>query len=595
MRSITFLLSEGLTPSNEGRGYVLRRIIRRASRHARRLGMHGVFLAPLVEAVVGAMGRTYPELPREAERARAVLKFEEERFSNTLEQGSKLLEEVLKNLRARGGKTIPGDEIFRLYDTYGFPLDLVRDIAAEEGLGIDEEGFSDQMQAQKERARASWVQETSAAGSIYRELAQETGSSVFTGYTELATDSVVKAIVRDGRVEKEINEGEEVEVILDKTPFYGESGGQSGDTGIMHAGGFLTLEVLDTKKPVEELITHLVRVKGGKLDVWTKVRAEVDGLRRKAAMRNHTATHLLQAALREILGEHVKQAGSLVDPERLRFDFTHFSAMEPVQIEEVEDFVNARILENIPVQTVEMRLEEAVAGGATALFGEKYGERVRVVSVGAVSRELCGGTHVRATGEIGSFVIASEGSVASGIRRIEALTGFNALNYMRGKRRELKEIASALKTDRPLERALELSEKLKTLEREMNRLKMSSARDLAGQLLEEVRVIEGVKVLSGKVDGLGAGELRDLADSVRDKIGSGVIVLAAADGSLLAMVTKDLSQRLPAGQILKEVAAAAGGRGGGKPELAQGGTRELEKLDTALQKVYDIVHRDINK
>jgi alanyl-tRNA synthetase len=594
LRSITFLLSEGLMPSNEGRGYVLRRVIRRAARYARNLGAHGPVLYKMADSVAYEMGEVYPELHREKERMKKLLFMEEERFANTLEQGMRLLEEMIAALKKEGKKELPGEGIFRLYDTFGFPLDIVRDVAAEEGLSVDERGFERQMQFQKERARASWVQEDQAAESIYRELRSELGGTIFTGYEALQTDSLVKGIIKEGRIVNELGPGREGEIILDKTPFYGESGGQVGDTGKMYTDSLL-LEVLNTKKPLEDLIIHEVKVEKGRLRVWDRVTAAVNEEKRRATMRNHTATHLLHAALKSVVGEHVKQAGSLVEPQRLRFDFTHFSSLTPEELEEIEDFVNRNVLDNIPVHTEEMEIDQAIAEGATALFGEKYGERVRVVQARDISKELCGGTHVKSTGEIGAFIILYEGSVASGIRRIEALTGMNALIHLREKRKELRDISQTLKTEKPVERAAELLEKIKSLEKELEKIKSAGAQDTAKELIGRARELDGVKVVSEKVSGFSQKELRELADGIRDRLGSGVIVLASEEGALLAMVTKDLTKKLKAGEILGQVAAIAGGRGGGKPELAQGGTKETDKLDSAIQKVYDIVEKGLKK
>ena len=590
LRSIAFLIADGVTPSNEGRGYVLRRIIRRASRYARKLGLEDPALWSMADSVPAVMSSVYPELAMEADRTKKVLRFEEERFKGTLEQGMRLLDEVLTALKKENKKAIPGSEVFKLYDTFGFPLDIVRDVAAEENFTVDEEGFTREMQAQKERARASWVQEEGAAESIYRELAAELGPTGFLGYETMRAGAVVKAIIKDGHVAEEIREGEEALVILDKTPFYGESGGQVGDKGWISSEKS-SLTVSGTKKPFDDFIAHHVKVEKGRLRVWDSVDAHVDESLRRAAMGNHTATHLLHSALRAVLGEHVKQAGSLVEPERLRFDFTHFSGLTARELEEVEDIVNREILANRPVETVQMAVDEAISHGATALFGEKYGEHVRVVSVLSVSKELCGGTHVRATGEIGPFIIVAEGSAASGIRRIEALTGQAALGFMRAKRNELKDIAALLKTDKPLEKAGEMIERAKSVEKELQKTRTVSARGAADELMDMAKPVNGIKVLSQKISGFNQKELRELADGLRDRIGSGVIVLATGEGALLATVTKDLAGRVKAGDILSEVAALAGGRGGGKPELAQGGTKELEKLDSALQKVYDMVEK----
>ncbi len=591
-RAAAFLLSDGLMPANDGRGYVLRRIIRRASRHARLLGTGEPVLHKTLDAVVSTMGEVYPELVEERERAEKVLRTEEERFARTLEQGMRLLDDMLDKVRKTGGKTIPGGEVFRLYDTFGFPVDLVRDIALDSGLRVDEEGFSSAMEAQRERARASWVGEEEGVAPIYHEVLSEAGNTGFVGYETTESESVIKAVIKDGRVVEEADEGGEAEVVLDRTPFYGESGGQVGDTGAMRSDGLL-LEVLDTKKPLEGLYVHRVRVKRGTLRVWDKVACSVDAERRKAIMRNHTATHLLQAALRSVLGEHVKQAGSLVEAGRLRFDFTHFSSAGPEELAAVEDIVNRNILENIPLEVEEKDMEDALASGAVALFGEKYGERVRIVSVPGVSRELCGGAHAGATGEIGLFVVASEGSVASGIRRIEALTGTGAYGLMKEQQRELGEIGAMLKApEHPAGRVSQLLAELKELQRERQKARGEAMKDASADIVNEAETIEGVRVVSRRVDGLGRKDLRELADRVRDRLGSGVVVLASAlDGqaSLLAMVSRDLAGRFRAGEILKRVASASGGRGGGKPEMAQGGTKELDKLDTALETVYDIV------
>ena len=596
LRSIVFLIADGVMPSNEGRGYVLRRIIRRASRYAGRLGLEGPVLSGLAGSVVAAMSNAYPELLPEADRTAKLLGFEEERFSNTLAQGMRLLDGALAALKKEGGKTIPGGEVFRLYDTFGFPLDIVRDVAAEEGFTVDEEGFAREMGAQRERARASWVQEEGAAESIYRELAAELGPTLFLGYEGMKTEAVVRAIIKNGRVAEEIGAGEEAEVILDRTPFYGESGGQTGDKGRLYSDG-TAVTVLDTKKPLEDFITHHVRIEKGILRVWSPVTAQVDRDSRLAAMRNHTATHLLHSALRTVLGEHVKQAGSLVEPERLRFDFTHFSGLSVREIEAVEDIVNRWIVEDFPVRTVQMPIEEALAQGATALFGEKYGERVRVVSVPSVSRELCGGTHATATGQIGVFLVVSEGSVASGIRRIEALTGHGAFEHLRAGMNELKAAARALKTNESgiKEKIGELQETVKRLEKDIQKKKAADAKGVVLELTDKARPVNGVKVLAEKLSGFGPGELRELADGLRQRLGSGVIVLASEDGALLAAVTKDLAGAIKAGDILSEVAVLAGGRGGGRPELAQGGTKELDKLDSALRKVYDIVGSRLGK
>lgn len=593
MRATAFLLSDGLIPSNEGRGYVLRRIIRRASRHAKLLGIDGAVLYKLVDSVADAMGNIYPELIQERERASKVLMFEEEKFTKTLEQGMRILDSVIDGLKKTGKNIIPGDELFKLYDTYGFPLDLARDIAMDNHLLIDEDGFNREMEIQKERARASWVGEEEAIASIYKELLSEIGETVFVGYETLESESVIKAIIKDGKVVTEASRGDEVELFLDKTPFYGESGGQVGDIGIIYNDN-AEAEVINTKKEVG-LHAHVIKIKSGGFKVWDKVKCAVDKEKRTSTARNHTATHLLHTALRTVLGEHVKQAGSFVSPERMRFDFTHFYGLDKREIESIEDIVNGKILENIKVETEISDIQDALKSGVIALFGEKYGEKVRVVRVPAFSAELCGGTHCRETGDMGLFVIASEGSVASGIRRIEALTGKTAFDYLRQRNNELQKISEVLKTDSPYERIEKMLNDMKDLDKEIETLKAKIASHSSSSIIEKARDIDGTKVLSCRVDNLEQKDLRVLADNVRDRLGSGIIVIASAkDGqaSIVAMVTNDLTKKFNAGEILKSIAAMAGGRGGGKAEMAQGGIPkpvEMEKLDKALEAVYDLV------
>lgn len=590
-RATAFLLSDGLMPSNEGRGYVLRRIIRRASRHARILGTHKPILYQLLDSVADSMGDIYPELREERERASKILMVEEERFARTLEQGMRVIDDLIATVRKSGRNEIPGNELFRLYDTYGFPLDLARDIASDNGLFIDEEGFHQEMEIQRERARASWVGEEEAVASIYRELLSEIGKTEFIGYDLLESDSVIQAILKEGKVVKEGVEGEEVELFLDKTPFYGESGGQTGDMGEIAGDGFRA-SVFDTRKPLEGLHAHQVKIRKGSLHVWDRIRCRVDSEKRRATMKNHTATHLLQASLRSIVGDHVKQAGSLVSPERLRFDFTNFSALSEPEIDAIEAMVNEKVQENLPVITTIMDMKTAMESGATALFGEKYGETVRVLSVPGFSSELCGGTHCRATGEIGLFVIVSEGSVASGIRRIEALTGIAAFHSLKEEAAELKRIHELLKADHAYPRIEKLLADLKALEKEREASIAKAAAKGSSSILKQARTIDGISVISHRVDDLEQKDLRVLADNLRERIGSGIIFVTSVkngQASMLAMVTKDLTSRFNAGTILKEVAAMVEGRGGGKAEMAQGGTTTLEGLDRAVESVYNII------
>lgn len=573
LRSAAFLLSDGLMPSNEGRGYVLRRIIRRASRHAKLLGLADPHLYRLMDSVVEAMGDVYPGLAREQARASKVLMFEEERFTRTLEQGMRILDEIIVKLKKASVKLIPGDELFKLYDTFGFPLDLARDIAMDNHLSVDEEGFQKEMEVQRERARASWVGEDEAIASIYRELASEIGETEFVGYDSLESESVVKAIVKEGKVVNIASAGDEVEVFLDKTPFYGESGGQAGDVGLISSAAGFEAEVLTTKKEVG-LHAHAVRINSGTLKVWDTVHGSVDWKIRRATARNHTSTHLLHTALRTVLGEHVKQAGSYVAPDRMRFDFSHFYSLERKEIESIESIVNGKILENIRVETEIADIHDALKSGVTALFGEKYGDKVRVVKVPGFSAELCGGTHCSTTGDIGSFIIISEGSVASGIRRIEAFTGQAAFDYLRQRSNDLRDIAELLKTDKPLDRVEKLLSDMKDRDREIDALKAKAASQNSSAVMDKIQVINGVKVLSCRVDGLEQKDLRVFADSVRDRLGSGIIVLASCrngQAAMLATVTSDLTGSFSAGDMLKNVAAQVGGKGGGKAEMAQGG------------------------
>ncbi|HMK42849.1 MAG TPA: alanine--tRNA ligase [Dissulfurispiraceae bacterium] len=593
LRAAAFLLADGLMPSNEGRGYVLRRIIRRASHHAKLLELQGTPLAALLPSVQEAMGDVYPELALEQDRSAKLLGFEEEKFTKTLEQGVRILDGVIEKVVKANGTVIPGEDVFRLYDTYGFPLDLARDIAMDRNLRVDEAGFQREMEAQRERARASWTGEEAAVAAIYKELQAEIGETVFLGYDTLESDGIIKAILRDGKVVTEASEGESVEVFLDKTPFYGESGGQVGDVGMLR-GSDAVGQVISTKKEVG-LHAMVVKILHGNIKVWDKLHCSVDTRTHRATARNHTATHLLHAALRSVLGDHVKQAGSLVNPERLRFDFAHFYGLDQREISAIEDMVNAAIVDNLAVETEVLNIQEALKSGVIALFGEKYGEKVRVVRVPGVSAELCGGTHCRQTGDIGLFTIVSEGSVASGIRRIEAMTGKPAFDLLRAKRDELRSIAELLKSDKPAERVEKIISDLRERERDIEALKAKSASQDASSIVDTAQVIGGVKVLSARVDGFDSKDLRVLADNIRDRLGSCVLMLASLkDGqaALVSMVTKDLIGSYSAGELLKNVAVQCGGRGGGKPEMAQGGVAGLKDsslLDKALATVYEAV------
>jgi alanyl-tRNA synthetase len=591
IRAITFLLSEGVVPSNEGRGYVLRRIIRRASRHAKILNMHESCLYKLIYSVIDVMGTIYPEIISERKRAEKLLKIEEESFTRTIETGMNIIDDMVSRAKKEGSQFIPGGELFMLYDTYGFPLDFARDIAMDAGLRIDEEGFQREMELQRQRSKGVFAYDNvSLTDYISLEISTE-----FVGYDTIRAEAVVKELIKKGTCVDELHEGEEGEILLDRTPFYGESGGQIGDTGTIESNGS-HIKVLDTKKPVLHLYVHYVKVEKGKIKKGEKVTCIVDGERRRAIMRNHTATHLLHRALSIVLGDHIKQSGSVVSPERLRFDFTHFNAMQDEEIKRTEDLVNEKILEDLPVRTDIMKIDEAMKTGAVALFDEKYGEMVRVVNVEGFSKELCGGTHCKATGEIGLFMILSEGSVASGIRRIEALTGKYAFEYLRQKKMEIDEIKVLLKTEIPLEKVEKLLNDMKLLEKEIQKLKTGTTRDMISESLKEAREHDGVKIVKIRKDGLNVEELRLFADNIRDRIKSGVVVVSSvidSQASIVCMVTKDLKGRYHAGEIVKSISIIAGGKGGGKPEMAQGGTRNTEKLDEALESVYEIIKKQV--
>ncbi len=596
IRSITFLLSEGCVPSNEGRGYVLRRIIRRASRYAKSLDISEPVLYRISDAVAETMSSVYPELNEEKARVQKMLRLEEERFMKTLEQGLLILNDVIKQTRKSGLSSIPGGELFRLYDTYGFPLDIARDVASEHDLPIDESGFHREMEQQKTKARASWVgEETSAAASVYKELLQKHKATEFVGYEAFDAEGKVLALIRDGRTVDELTTGAEGEALLDRTAFYAESGGQIGDKGQLTADDVRVL-VLDTRKPVEGMHIHRIRVVEGSLRAGMKVRGTVDKQKRLSIMRNHTATHLLHASLRNVAGEHVKQAGSFVSDERIRFDFTHFQSLDARIIETIEDEVNENILRNIRLDIKTMETKKAIEAGVTALFGEKYGDVVRVISVPEVSSELCGGTHAGATGDIGLFKIISEGSVAAGIRRIEAVTGKAAIAFFREEETELRSVCETLRiTEKPADRISKVLQDMRALEKELESIKGKNAAASSGEIVKTARAINGVKAIACRLDGVDAKDLRIIADNVRDNLGSGILVMASVtdnqQASLIAMVTSDLTNKFSAGTILKEIAAAAGGKGGGKADSAQGGTKEIALLDKALESLYDIVKR----
>ena len=592
LRALTFLIADGVLPSNEGRGYVLRRIIRRASRHGRLLGIDKPFLFEGVDQVIEIMGDAYPEIVENRELIRKVTLKEEERFTKTLERGLFILQEVIEDIKKEGKDTLPGEEVFRLYDTFGFPLDLILEVANDENLKVDTVKFEELLKEQKERARKAWKGGVQKVVSAEIQELSEKIPTEFIGYESLQSIARVIGILKDGKLVDEAKEGEKVEIILDRTPFYAEKGGQVGDTGVIE-GSNCTCEVTDTQNITERLIGHRAKVKRGTVRVGDVVNAVVNKERRRAIMRAHTATHLLHKALREVLGSHVKQAGSLVLPDRLRFDFTHFDAPTFEELKAVEDTVYGWILENYPVKVEEMPYDEALKRGAIALFGEKYGDIVRVVDVGGVSIELCGGTHAERSGDIGLFKIVSESSVASGTRRIEAVVGKEAMNYVRKKEELLSKLKASLQSpeEQLLQKVEKLKEELKEKERELERVKKKLATAEISSIVEGAPVINGVKVVTAKLDGFGGKELAEIADVIRNKAGtSAVMLVGIKDGKagLLIALSKDLTSKYNAKEIINQVAPLLEGRGGGRPDLAQGGVRNLTALEEAFAKFRDI-------
>jgi len=583
IRSAGFLITDGVVPSNEGRGYVLRRIIRRALRHGHQLGQDRPFFHTLVQALVDEMGAAYPELAQEQARVEKALLAEEEQFGRTLAAGMKVLEAAMAGL---DGDTLPGEVVFQLYDTHGFPPDLTADVARENGLEVDLAGFEREMEAQRERARGA-----GSFGNDYSDRLNIESVTAFSGYEKHEDQAEVEGLYRDGQAVDRLEAGDTGMVVLKRTPFYAESGGQVGDRGVL-AGDGGRFDVEDTRKRGQAHI-HIGTVREGALQVGDKVDAYVDLERRRAIMRHHSATHLLHAALRQVLGEHVQQKGSLVAPDYLRFDFSHGEALSADQRDRIEAIVNRQILANAAVTTELMDMDAARKAGAMALFGEKYADEVRVLTMGTdgFSKELCGGTHVQRTGDIGLFKITLETSAAAGVRRIEAVTGEYALAAVRDQERALDEIAATLKSSPELAagRVAAQARRLRELEKEVERLKQKLASGAGGDLTADARDVAGVKVLATVVDGADAKTLRVTMDKVKDKLGSGVILLAAADGdkvALVAGVTKDLTDRIKAGDLMKRVAEQVGGKGGGRPDMAQGGGTDAAALPAALEGVY---------
>ncbi len=594
-RAAAFLIHDGVVPSNEGRGYVLRKIMRRAMRNARRIGAAEPFLYQLTGFVAEWMKPAYPELLESVPRVARIVLDEEKRYASTFQIAERVFHD---EARSAAGGVLPGAAAFRLYDTYGMALDEQLDMARELGLTIDMAGFEEAMQRQRERARASWKgAEKAQIAPVYQQAA-DAGATQFLGYDHLSVKPCeVLALIVDQNSIREVDAGMECEIVLDRTPFYAESGGQIGDTGWLRDSetGDVIAEIASCYRPVPGLHVHKARA-FRKLRVGDAVEAAVDENARRATMRNHTGTHLLHAALRNVLGAHVKQAGSVVEPARLRFDFTHYAPVSPEELAEIERLANEAILRDMPVSVQQMELEKALETGAMALFGEKYGDRVRVVSVGDFSRELCGGTHVRHAGEIGLLKVVSEGSIASGVRRVEALTGAGALEKFQRTTAAVQQAAALLRTSEHelLDQIEKLLAQQKALERQIEALKEKAAHAAASELESQAREIRGVKVLSARVDSLDRAQMRNLADALRNKWKSAVILLASPDNGQVALVcavTKDLTAKVHAGKLVGQVAQALGGRGGGRPDLAEAGGRDASALPGALAAVYPSVEQ----
>jgi alanyl-tRNA synthetase len=594
-RAVVFLIGDGLLPSNEGRGYVLRRILRRAARHGKLLGFNKPFLHEVIPVVIETMKDAYPDLIEKESYIRKVVVNEEQRFIDTLDTGLKILSEEVTSLKTAGKSVIPGEVVFKLYDTFGFPVDLTADIVKKDRLTLDMEGFEKAMEVQREKARESWKGSgEKAVSTSYQKLSLQGIKTTFVGYEGVTeTRSRITAILKNDEPVATLEEGEKAEIFVEQTPFYGEAGGQVGDTGIIEGDGCL-FEVWETQIPVEDLITHIGKVRKGRLKTGDKVLLKVDLDSRRATEAHHSGTHVLNAALRSVLGDHVKQSGSLVNPERLRFDFTHFSKIEDDELERIEKIANDIIRKNIPVETTLLPREEALKTGAQAVFDEKYGEEVRVIKMGDVSMELCGGTHATRTGDIGLLKVTHESAIAAGVRRIEAVAGREAMKYIRDIEGELKKTSGLLKAN-PLElseRVEKLLKHQKDMEKEIETLKSKlAAKDIA-KLAGRVKEINGVRVLTAEVTAGDAKTMREIGDRLRDKIQSGIILLGSKAGDkamLLCLVTKDLTNRYHAGNIIKEIAPIVGGSGGGRPDMAQAGGPKPENLKQALSKLKEIL------
>ena len=601
IRSVSFLVADGVLPSNEGRGYVLRRLLRRAARNGKLLGMKEPFLYKLVDEVIAVSGEAYPELVEKADYIKKVIRIEEEKFNETIDKGSEILTSYIEELKAKNEKTLSGENAFRLYDTYGFPVDLTKEILEEEHLEIDEEGFQAEMEKQRQTARdargnmdsEAWKED--AIAKLDKDIVTD-----FEGYETLSIESTVKGIAKNNELVESACVSDEVVIVLDKTAFYPEGGGQVGDKGLLvNKNEDVVLEVIDTKKGPNNTIKHVCVVKSGIINVGDVVYTKVDKEVRLASARNHSATHILHKVLKEVLGEHVNQAGSLVTPERLRFDVTHFEAISKDELKLIEEKVNDIIFEALDITCENMSMTDASKKGATALFGEKYGDEVRVVSMGDYSIELCGGTHLTNTAQIGMFKILSEGGVAAGVRRIEAITGKEVYNFLNNKQHLINEVCATIKAkeDNLKAKVANLLDETKSLTKELNEVKAKMSLQSADSILDSKVDINGVNIVTAKFEDMDMDTLRNTADTLRDKLASGVVVLANVAGgkiNFVATATKDVIEKgVHAGNIVREVAQTAGGKGGGRPNMAQAGAPDVTKVDDALNHAKDVLKSQV--
>ncbi|MFW6131916.1 MAG: alanine--tRNA ligase [Candidatus Aminicenantaceae bacterium] len=595
VRSICFLISDGVMPENEGRGYVLRRLIRRAYRHGNFLDINEPFLYKLISPVVDVMKDAYPELLSSVDYISKLCQSEERRFSKTLSSGMRTFSQYIEEAKKNNDIILSGEQVFKLYDTFGFPLDLSKELLLEEGIGVDEDGFYKELEKQRQRARKAWTGDDQLKEREVYENFKDLFCQ-FIGYEKVkVSNAKVIGMVKGNKKVEELNKGEEGEIFLNKTPFYAEAGGQIGDSGVMKNPLFSAI-VKNTYYPIPELISHEIKVISGKIKTGDKINASVDMLRRKAISRNHTVTHLLHASLRKILGDHIKQAGSLVSPYRLRFDYTHFTTLDDTELRQVESLVNEKIRDNIPVKTTITTIEEGMREGAIAIFEEKYGETVRMVTIGDFSKELCGGIHVKSTGEIGLFKIVSESSIAAGMRRIEALTGEYALKCIQDNEEILNEIQYLVSASREdiKSKVIKIKDQVKDDEKEIKRLKQKLSNIKYKANDQSIKKVKGLPVLVQKVEGLNHSEFRELSDTLKQKIHSGIVVLGGIiDGKVFitAGVTKDLTNKFDAQNFIKEITPIIEGGGGGRSDFAQAGGTKTENLDKALNDSYSIIEK----